>query len=94
MWEELSEEDLKTEQIFIWRNVEPVSDYYHSNGGLVVIAKSLEEARGLAMEKLNRVEGAATAVWLTEDPDIILPLLTGMIKDEDRVLVFPDAGCC
>ena len=34
-------------QLYIWKNVSPVSSYYHDGGSVVVIASSLEKARAM-----------------------------------------------
>ncbi len=32
--------------VFIWQNVRDITDHYHDNGGVVVIAQDLVAARG------------------------------------------------
>ena len=70
--------------VFIWERVEKCSGNYHSEGGVVVFAKSEKRARELANEipdcKIND----------DEKPDDVRQLVSGL----EKVFIFPDAGCC
>jgi hypothetical protein len=70
--------------IYIWLRIEHASSSYHSAGGVVVIADTLEEAVALA-----KVQGATIAP--SEKPDHIFELDQ---SQEKMAIVFPDAGCC
>ena len=39
--------ELSAKRVYIWEKVEPVSNDYHNNGGLVIVADSLAAARAL-----------------------------------------------
>jgi hypothetical protein len=71
-------------KVFIWEYLENVTRSYHSEGGLVVLAESLERAIELAQE--NGV------VFSEEEltPDVIL----SSDSEGEYVHIFPDAGCC
>ena len=69
-------------KVFIWSYVDNLTDNYHSGGGLVVIADNLEDAKILAMEKGVKFDDEIPTVY--ELKDIV----------EDKVYIFPDAGCC
>lgn len=71
-------------KVFIWENIEEVSGRYHSNGGLVVIADNEVRAREIA----NIVPGCY--VHPEETPNYIRDVSDG----EEKVFIFPDAGCC
>lgn len=70
--------------IYLWKEVNECSTHYHSEGGVVVFADTLDEARALA----NRMPGCAIAD--TEQPDEVRPCEDG----EKRVFIMPNAGCC
>ena len=70
-------------KVFIWNNISQLTDRYHSEGGLVVIADNLQDAKILAMEKDVKFDGE-------ELPTVYE--LKDVVKDE--VYIFPDAGCC
>lgn len=70
--------------VYIWNNVEQASGNSHSDGGVVVFADSLEEARTIA----NAEEGCS--ITDEEQPDETRPCADG----EKRVFIMPNAGCC
>ena len=70
--------------IYIWNNVKKCSNNYHPEGGVVVFADTIEEARFLA----NKTEGCA--VTDAEKPDEVRRCADG----EKKVFIMPDAGCC
>lgn len=71
-------------KVFIWNSLDHVSYSYHSNGGLVVVAQSLERAKELCAEK-------DAAVSIDQDPSLALDVTEDAVE---AVFVFPDAGCC
>ena len=86
-------------KIFIWERLRQISHRYHSEGGVLAVAESVEEARKQIYEYINGPEGAEP--WETfygtikgvpegEEPDYIL----NTDSTEPLVCVFPDAGCC
>ena len=74
-----------------------MSENYHSEGGVVVIADTLRRARNIVKkwyypgedEDLEIGEENVTTVFNT-DPDLILEVNT----EEEFYCDFPDAGCC
>jgi hypothetical protein len=72
--------------IFIF-DVAQLTENYHSGGGLVVVAESLDAAVDLAQKdentRLTPEEIAAVKVFKLADK-----------KTPAQVFVFPDAGCC
>lgn len=70
--------------VYIWNCVEKCSSSYHSDGGVVVFADNLEEARGLA----NKQPGCS--IRIDENPDEVRSCTDG----EKRVFIMPNAGCC
>ena len=71
-------------KVFIWEYVEEATGHYHSTGGVVVIAETEDRAYELAKEQGVKFKE-------TEVPTLSLDLLH---VNEERVFVFPDAGCC
>lgn len=71
-------------KIFIWENVCECSDRYHSDGGVVVFADNESRAREIA----NAEDGCN--ITLDEVVDYVREVSTG----EEKVFIFPDAGCC
>lgn len=76
-------------KVFIWTSIEKLTDNYHSEGGLVVVAKDLERAYELA-----RNEGVEFTT--NEYSDELTPDVVYNTDDsaEEKVFIFPDAGCC
>lgn len=71
--------------VYVWQYVAQCSNNYHSQGGVVVFARTEERARDLA----NARDGCA--IQPDEAPDRVAgcPLET-----EEGVFIFTDAGCC
>lgn len=72
--------------LYLFEQVEHVSDNYHDNGGLVIVANDLEHANDL-------ISGDE---YIKPSPEewkkAIVYELAG--THEPKVFVFPDAGCC
>lgn len=74
--------------IFIWFDVNGLTDRYHDSGGLVIIASSLEAAR----ESFRKEHPEQDKCEMFDvDPDETFEL-KGDISN--RVYRFQDAGCC
>lgn len=73
--------------MFVWENVSGLTTSYHDGGGTVVIAESLDAARDLL--KSDGVVSSGSEVF-TQEPDYT----ASVVSEEDRVFIFPDAGCC
>ncbi len=70
-------------KIFIWENIEKLTDNWHSNGGLVVIAENITRAKELAREKGVKFGKGYTGA-ITHKIDAI----------KEKVYIFENAGCC
>ena len=72
-------------KLFVWGYVGQLTGNYHSGGGLLVVAKSEKTARKLA--------NATTDVKLDpkETPDYVVKVADDAAE---KVMLFPDAGCC
>lgn len=68
---------------FIWHEIKSVSDNYHQEGSVLIIAESIERARQLAFDDGN-ISG------VDSDPDFIFDAN----NYEEKVVAFPNAGCC
>ena len=70
---------------YIWYNTGPISGNYHDGGGLLIVAPDIDRARELWQEDFGGIAA-------DDDPDLTLRLAD---PDEfERVVTFPDAGCC
>jgi hypothetical protein len=69
-------------KVFIWY-VDKCSDNYHSDGGVIVFANTEERAREIANDK----DGC-------EIRDDEMPEDVREASGEERVFIFPNAGCC
>jgi len=76
-------------KIFIW-TCNRLTDRYHSSGGLVVIAETIERAREMMKNYQHDGIIVADADCFTESPEYA----TGTEATEEQFFVFPDAGCC
>ena len=72
-------------KLYVWEDVATVSDHYHSDGGIVVLARTLKEARQVLKDAYPDAK-----IKRTEKP-LIMPLadITAPLA-----WVFPNAGCC
>ncbi len=73
-------------KVFIWHNINKCSNNYHSDGGVVVFARTERLARKLA----NAVQGC-------DIQDNEHPIDVRRVDDVDikeHVYIFPNAGCC
>lgn len=73
-------------KIFIFESIGQVSDNWHKNGGLVIIAENIEAAKLLI--KIDSSIEPTDEEWLSvENFDLIG-------NPEPKYWVMPDAGCC
>ncbi|KKM77696.1 hypothetical protein LCGC14_1367480 [marine sediment metagenome] len=72
-------------KVFIWEYVARMSDSYHCDGGVVVLAAALARARTLA----NSNNGCQ--IQEHEQPSAIFTL---QVDHEEKVFYMPNAGCC
>lgn len=69
-------------KLFVFNCLSGLTNSYHSEGGLIVVAKSLAGAK-----KINPNIGDAK-------PDKVFELDEKHEKDAGYEEIFPDAGCC
>lgn len=69
-------------RVFVWVAQDKVTDSYHSGGGVVVFAMTVERAVALANER----EGCHIAGPADYERNVD--------GGEERVFIFPDQGCC
>lgn len=80
--------------VFIWERIEQCTENYHSEGGVVAIAKDEERARELVNQtQISNKWGdlSYTKIEDSEKPDAMYWLHD---DEEEAVFLFPDAGCC
>jgi len=69
--------------VYIWDNIDGLTSNYHSDGGLVIVASTIEAA-----------QVQATAEGLPTLPNPTRVLKCASKKEDPQVFVFPNAGCC
>ena len=74
-------------KVFIWEYLPEVTDHYHPEGGLVIVAATQPETYEIPTSQPSRL---AKTVDLPA-PDAVYSLRG---KPEPRVFTFPDSGCC
>lgn len=74
-------------KIYILEDVDQVSDRYHSDGGVVIIAHDLDHAKEL-VDKTDHLD-IKDAEW---EKAIAYELSGENIQPE--IFIFPNAGCC
>lgn len=79
--------------IYIFEMSEGLTNSYHSGGGLVVIAENIETAHNLI--KNHKTEDCYRPTINLNNP-ISDPIFTIELKEDiqNKVFLFPDAGCC
>lgn len=70
---------------YVWEDESKVTTSWHDEGGLLVIAESLFEARGMIAHKCP--EGCSA---LENDPDFTF----STDHTSPVLIVFPNTGCC
>lgn len=79
-------------KLYLFKRIEQLSDSWHQEGGLVIVANDLEHAKSLiANEEYIK---PTDAEWVEA---IVYPLDTSNDSDPHIwpvVYTFPDAGCC
>lgn len=97
-WENrFSNEPIVKMYAYVFERLGRVSTAYHPEGGLVILAYDREQAKGLVAQY-----NADLAVEGNDDPAIVIPerawdtvLELPLAKRfEERIVVFPNAGCC
>jgi hypothetical protein len=73
-------------QLFIWNNVDHASDRYHDDGGVIVIAETLEHARAM-LDGYGDREAPCEA--MTKEPDLVRECV-----GPEYIAIHPNAGCC
>lgn len=70
-------------QLFLWERLERVSDRWHCEGGLVIVAENYEMAKAMLASNPD--------ITIDKEPDRIFEIGRNA---EPEYFVFPDAGCC
>lgn len=84
--------------VYIFKDVDQLTNNYHSEGGLVIVAKDDVDAQNL-IDETNAYRGDD---WVLESADIQLTdeewndviIIQADENAEREIFVFPDAGCC
>ena len=74
-------------KMFVWESVGGLTCNYHDGGGVLVIAEDLERARKV----LLNTDGISIHCEALDD----VPDFSASVDcQEEKVMTFPDAGCC
>lgn len=73
--------------LYVWNRVENATSNYHSEGGIIVIAKDLARAREMIAEATADVEGPCEALTIAPD-------FQRDCGGDEYIAIHPDAGCC
>jgi len=72
--------------IYVFEDIEQVSSNWHTNGGLVIIADSIDHAKEVIVEN----------IWIkptAEEWDSVSSFALSK-REEPRYWIMPNAGCC
>jgi hypothetical protein len=72
-------------KVFVWNDIQTLTQNYHSDGGLVVFAEDLERAKALAITHgvVFSDDEVPCDIRDVDSPDGV-----------EAVYLFPNAGCC
>lgn len=85
--------------VYVFENVEKLTDSYHCDGGLVVVAQDKEEVMQLIKvankyDDLDNYKLASADIELSDEDWKNAIVYPTYVNTEPRIMVFPDAGCC
>lgn len=72
--------------VYVFERIEKATDNWHEEGGLMVVAKSVERAKEM-------IEAEPTIEVTDEEWAEVLVIAAHGDTDE-RLITFPDTGCC
>lgn len=78
----------------IWNDVDHVTERYHQEGGIVVIADNLEAALQMIRDKCP---GCDCKIPIRPERHVGLAMpdyMAKIVAYEDKIFLFPNAGCC
>ena len=76
--------------LYVWKRLEYVTENWHPEGGVAIIAESLDAARALFTASEGAVIKSEPADILTTPPDFSCPC----DAPDAQLFIFPDTGCC
>lgn len=87
--------------VYVFKEVEQLTDNYHNEGGLVVIARDKNHVKELIKET-NKISWddsddftlICADISLTDEEWAEVAIYPTTDDAKPRVFVFPDAGCC
>jgi len=85
--------------VYIFENIDELTDRYHEGGGLVVIANNKRRAKKIAEEYIHDpwdYGNEKPHIKLSDEEHKVAKSykLDPLKKYKEAVFVFPDAGCC
>lgn len=79
-------------KLFVWDRIKKVSDEYHEDGGLLIIAESEKRARQMAKEYVTYFY--KTIIYPIDLKEHEKPTLIRECEGPEFIITFPDSGCC
>lgn len=82
---------------FIWQKIDELTAHYHSDGGLLIVAKSLKHAQKVLEETVQSNTQYPDPLYYLKKVILPMPDCSFNLTEahtETKVMVFPDAGCC
>lgn len=81
-------------KIFIFEDIEKLTSSYHGDGSLIIIAKDLHNAIGLAGGHAESIYDNKNYIKLSTE-EIKNVISYDLVSEvEEKVFVFPNSGCC
>ena len=81
-------------KLFLWRRIDQCTRNEHSEGGVVVVAETVERARELAAQYCDDYELGHAPGHCQIRPDELPDAVYDVPGREEAVYLFPDKGCC
>jgi len=80
-------------KMYLWERLDQVSENYHCEGGLVVIAKDKKEVKKLIKAK-NEAEEWGPDIEIKDEEWKDVKIFEMNENNNPEIFYFPDAGCC
>lgn len=74
-------------KMFIWEYLGGLTGNYHDGGGVLVVAETQDRA-----VELIKLHNSELVVEFGDNPEA--DLIYEVEANEEKIMIFPDAGCC
>lgn len=82
---------------FIWQEIDKLTTNYHSRGGLMIVAESLEHAQKVLEETVQSNPKFPDPLHCLKWVDLPIPDCSFNLTEEHtetKIMVFENTGCC